>query len=203
MSTTVSSSFGSESFNESYVDVGNSQEQNNVSVPAAAGGQLTTYTGPTDAVLTMNAGHGFVTGDHIAVFWVDPTSGQPMAQRNCLASVAVNAVTISAGVGDGLPVVGTNVTACKPTIVPMVVNGATWKALGCANGSAGIGFIVFLDSSSAEIATATFRILAGKSTTRSSAGGDANPLGSSTTSAIKYSHGDPTAQTMRASVLFN
>jgi len=200
MTTTKSASFGSDSFVNNYADSGNTKTDLNVSVPAAKTGQLTTRTNNTDGVITMAAGHGFVTADKIDIFWT--VAGVAGSRRNVSTTVATNAVTITSGSGDNLPANLTNLTACKPTVATLTGSGTNFQALAANNPSSGYGYVVFVDGSSADIAAATYRIATGKGVSVSTAGGDSNPLGSSALGSVKFSHGDLAAVTMKASVLF-
>jgi hypothetical protein len=187
---------GTDTFSDVVSVAGNSKEVASPTVPAAKVGQLTTRTDNDTGVATMVAGHGFITGDLIDLFW----SGG--SRRNMTATVAVNAVTLDGGSGDNLPANLTAVTAMKPTEVDFVVNGANVVALGVKSNA--IGWVVFVDNAAAIIAAAAFRITVagGYGKPWASGNGITNPLGASVTSKVKFSHGEITAVDMKAVAVF-
>ncbi len=71
-------------------------------IPVAKSGSLTTRTDADTGVVTLSAGHGVVTGDRVDLYW--DVGGVKGNRRGMAATVAVNAVTVDAGVGDDLPV---------------------------------------------------------------------------------------------------
>lgn len=78
-------------------------------VPAAKVGSLTTRTNDTTGTLTMEAGHGFQTGNRLDLYWDGGT------RRGVAAgTVATNSVPISGGAGDNLPSQGVAIRAMVP-----------------------------------------------------------------------------------------
>lgn len=110
------------------VDVpGNGDASVEPDVPAAKVGQLTTRTDNTTGTLTMNAGHGIITGQKIDVYWV--IANITYHRRQVVAgTVAGNSVPISGGTGDNLPANMTAVTVGIPVVVDLNVNGNNIQA---------------------------------------------------------------------------
>jgi len=125
--TTASLTGFSANFETSVVIEADGLETKEPTVTAAKVGTLTTRTDNDTGVATMNAGHGFVTGDELDVFW---TGGQ---RRGMTATVATNAVTIDGGTGDNLPVLSTPLTVKKPQQENFEVVGADLKALAASS----------------------------------------------------------------------
>ncbi len=86
-------------------------------IPAAKTGSLTTRTDNTNGVVTAQAGHGLVTSDKVDVFWV---GGR---RYGVTCTVSGNAVTLSGGAGDNLPVATTAVTLSKRRLVNLGFDG--------------------------------------------------------------------------------
>jgi hypothetical protein len=140
----------------------------------------------------MGAGHGFVTNDLIDLFW---SGGQ---RRAMTATVATNDVTLDGGSGDVLPVVNTNVTAMVPTQVDFTVTGGNSVFLGVSAPCP--AFIVFVDNAPADIAAATYTLTAAGGQCWITGNG-ANPLAGDTVTKVKFSHGQTSAQSMKAAVV--
>jgi hypothetical protein len=95
----------------------------NPTLAAAKSGTLPTRTSNTVGTLTMDAGHGFATGDRIDLFWLDPPTGVQKCQHKItVGTVAGNSVPISGGLGDSLPPALTAVTVHKPTDYDVPLN---------------------------------------------------------------------------------
>lgn len=80
-------------------------------LPAGVSGTLTTRTDDDEATLTMPEGHGFITGDILAVFWTTP-AGVPSVMYGFAATVSGTSVAIAPS--------GTNYTGVSPagTVLP-------------------------------------------------------------------------------------
>jgi hypothetical protein len=197
VTTTALTTGSGDTFTATLTASGSAIERASPSVPAAKTGSLTTRTDADTGVCTMDPGHGFATSDKLDVFW---SGGR---RRNMTATVATNAVTVDGGSGDNLPVVNTAVTVAKPTEVAFVVAGNA--VTGIAVSSPRAGFVVFCDNANtpADIAAATFTIAtAGTAQVWATGNGVTNPLANTTTSKVKFSHGDSSAQTMKAAVVY-
>ena len=77
-------------------------------LPAAKTGSLTTRTDDNTGVITATAGHGFVTGAVLDVYW--ELLGVNYVRRGMDATVSVNAITVDGGAGDVLPATTTALT---------------------------------------------------------------------------------------------
>lgn len=62
---------------------------------AGVAGTLSTRTSDVAGVLTVTAGHGFVTGDILAVFWIDPDTDAPSVVYGKYGTVSTNDITIA------------------------------------------------------------------------------------------------------------
>ena len=108
---------------------------------AAKTGSLAVRTNNNTGTLTMDAGHGFNTGDRLDVFWLDPTTGAQKCQYKVTAgTVATNSVPISAGVGDNLPAALSAVTV--QVAVPLDFPLTTTELVALAVGGAAPGKVV-------------------------------------------------------------
>lgn len=97
---------GGETLNSNKSIIGNSGPIANFSVAAAKSGSLTTRTSNTVGTLTMAAGHGFVTGNTIDLFWA---GGKRL--NVILGTVSTNSCPFTSGTGDNLPASSTTITA--------------------------------------------------------------------------------------------
>jgi putative lipase involved disintegration of autophagic bodies len=99
---------GGESFTDNRTLTAKGMEVRRVELAAAKAGSLTTRTSNTVGEITALAGHGIVTGDVIDVYW---TGGSRRGVT--VGTVATNALPITGGSGDNLPVASTSVTFSK------------------------------------------------------------------------------------------
>src|SRR5689334_13440236 len=96
---------GSQSSNSSSISA-DGKVARNPTVPAAVqGGTLTGRTDNDTGIVTMPAGHGFVTSDKVDIYW--NVAGVLGSRSGMTATVAGNAVTVDGGQGDNLPVLNT------------------------------------------------------------------------------------------------
>jgi hypothetical protein len=198
MTTTKTASLDSVAFVGRNTDSGDSLESAAPSVPAAKIGSLTTRTDNDTGTVTMNSGHGFITGNKIDLFW-DGGSRRAMD-----ATVTVNSVVLDGGAGDVLPAAASAVTAMKPTEVLMDLDGD--EAVALAVKAPRGGFVVFVDDGAADIANATYTIASGSDAgdSWSADSGETNPLATKTVTKVKFSHGySGAAVDMQASVVLN
>jgi hypothetical protein len=111
------------------------------SVPAAKTGSLTTRTNDTTGTLTMAGGHGFLTGDLLAVFWSGGAASYVTA-----GTVAGNSVPITVSVGDVLPAQGTSVTAMVYVVRVMNIPSADVVAAQCSITASVRAFVLVTES---------------------------------------------------------
>lgn len=96
------------------------------SIAAAKTGQLTTRTDNDTGVLTMDSGHGFITGDKVDVYWT--TSSVQYCRRLMSATVSGDAVTVDGGSGTSLPSNLTSIVAMVPYIQTVTLDTADFIA---------------------------------------------------------------------------
>ncbi len=151
-------------------------------------GQLTTRTDSNTGIITMAGGHGFITGDHIDVYWTE--SGVNGTRRRMAATVTVNAVAVDLGTGDNLPTNLTAVTAQIPTEEEFLVTGNNVAAIGAKASRRGI--IVFAESDGTEILAIDDNLdgTAGGGFQWFDGSGSANPLASADVAKVFFSNGD-------------
>lgn len=98
------------------------QDGQSVDVAAAKTGELTTRTDDNTGTLTMDPGHGILTGAKVDIYWT--SGGITFCQRNVtVGTVSVNSVPFDLGTGDNLPVVNTDVVVSVHTEVFMSFSG--------------------------------------------------------------------------------
>jgi hypothetical protein len=186
-----------DTFTQTIVESTASVERTSASVAAAKPGTVTTRTDEDTGVLTMTAGHGFVTGDYIDVFW----SGG--SRRHMAATVTLNAVTIDGGEGDALPATTTVIGAMVPVELAFTVDGEDCYAITVSTPVP--GWIVFVDDSDLDIDEGAYQFTTtgGGANVWAFGQGAENPLAGQTTSLVKFSHGDTTAaRTMKVAALY-
>lgn len=174
-----------------------------VSVPAAKIGSLTTRSSDTAGTLTMNSGHGFVTGDVIDVFW----SGGSI--RGMTATVTGDSVAVTGGTGDALPAASTAITAMLPAEYDFVFTGnnavsaLAYSNLGQDPSTTDYNAYVIFTQSDDTLVT-SFE-LTNSLPSNSWDGSDVatNPFAGVTVSKVKYSHGNTSARTLGAYVFYN
>ena len=100
-------------------------------------GSLTTRTDDNTGVATMVAGHGFITGNVVDVFW---SGGM---RYGMTATVATNAVTVDGGAGDALPIATTALTVSKPLTLDSItfVPEDLWMIAAATRGKCSIRFL--------------------------------------------------------------
>jgi len=94
-----------------------------ITLPVAHAGSLTTRTNNTDGVITLTAGHDVATGTY-DVYW----AGGMRYEVSC--TVVVNACTITGGSGDNLPAESTAVTVAHRVTVNCAIDGDAVKLIG-------------------------------------------------------------------------
>lgn len=156
------------------------------SLAAAKIGQLTTRTSNTVGTLTMNSGHGFLTGQRLDIYWVE--NNIPGHRRGVtIGTVSGDTVPFSGGDGDNLPTNNTAVTAQVPEENEFVVTGDNVKSISILMPRKGI--VVFASSGNAE---QHFRHHpeAGTNYHWDYLNGDTNPLAGDAVAKVFISNGD-------------
>lgn len=112
------------SFNSSYNVTAENSTVTVLNKAVAKNGVLTVRTDLNTGSLTMDSGHGILTGDRLDIFWLDPDGVTRKCQRAVTAgTVATNVVPIDLGVGDDLPLAASAVTVQVATFEDFVVTG--------------------------------------------------------------------------------
>lgn len=122
---------GGLSLAESRALSGDAVLQQDKTLAAAKVGVLTVRTNNTDGSLTMNAGHGFTTGQRLDIYW----SGG-CRRGITIGTVATNVVPITGGTGDNLPIATTALTAMVPTSLTFPLASGKTVALGAYGAAA-------------------------------------------------------------------
>lgn len=160
------------------------------SLPAAKTGSLTTRTDDTDGELTMTAGHGITTGQRIDIFWATG------ARYNVLVgAVVTNAVPISDGSGDDLPIATTAITASVRTTANILIDGDNVKLLAIELKTTDTslltaGHITFRDAADDEIAE--LDLVTNTPKVYDLEGGHANPFTGDVITYIQAANGNST-----------
>lgn len=95
-----------------------------VSLPAADAGTLTTRTSDTAGTLTMDSGsHDIETGDTIDIFWTDAQGNLKCAYGATVGTVVTTSVPFTGASGDVLPVVDSDVTADVQVVIDTDFDG--------------------------------------------------------------------------------
>jgi hypothetical protein len=120
-----------------------------VSAAMAAGsaGTLSTRTSAVAGVVTLEAGHGLVTGDVIDISW---DAGERLGVT---ATVSVNDITFSGGSGDDLPAKDYAIVASKPQNVDCRFDGSDVAFIAAT--ATAKATVRWLDASGTAILTAT------------------------------------------------
>lgn len=98
------------------------------SLPAAKTGTLSTRTDNTDGELTMAASHGITTAAVINLHW-DVGGVKGVRYGVVVGTVATNAVPISGGAGDNLPIATSAITATLRTTANVLIDGDNTKLI--------------------------------------------------------------------------
>lgn len=158
------------------------------SLAAAKVGVLTVRTDNDTGSLTMDAGHGFITGDRLDVYW--NINGVKGCRRGMVAGIVAGLVVpIDLGAGDVLPAAAAAITAMVPAQVDIGISGDDILAVCYA--AAAHGCIVVASAADAELDAKVFNIAGSDSWYTGLA--DVNPLAGDTVAKVFLSHGDSTA----------
>lgn len=95
-------------------------------VPVSKTGDLTTRTNNTDGTITLDPGHGLVTG-RFDLYWT--VGGVAGKRRGVAGTVTGDSLAISGGAGDNLPAQGSEILSANP--VSEVLNIAIPGDLRC------------------------------------------------------------------------
>lgn len=172
----------------------------NKRLAAAKSGVLTVRTDDNTGSLTMNAGHGIITGDRLDVYW--DVGGVKGSRRGMIVgTVAGNVVPIDGGAGDNLPVAASAITAMVPTVFNVTITGNNVQVLVLF--SQRTGSIVFTQTDNTLIYGKTIHNAPDQEVWYTG-NGVTNPLLGATVGKVYMSHGFTAGEgTVRAGVLTN
>ncbi len=164
---TVSSTIGGIAFSGRLARSGETPVASQLTLPAAKTGTLSTRTDANTGIVTAQAGHGFITGDVIDVYWAAGL------HSSMTATVSGNAITLDGGEGDDLPNTATAVTLGKRVAIQDGFDGDLLKMLVVTLGAK--GSVRFQDDT---VPVLSVNIAAGEAYAWTSDGPAVNPLAS-------------------------
>ena len=162
-------------------------------IPGVKAGTLTVRTNDTVGTITLNPGHGLVTG-RIDLYW---TGGK---RRGVTGTVTGDSLAITGGAGDNLPALNSAINAVNPVSETFNVNGAALTVL-CVSGPAGLrSQVVFAEANDTSV------LFVDLTTTVYnyewvSGSGVTNPYGAGVSTKVWLSHESASAQDLRAMAL--
>lgn len=164
-----------------------------VPLPAAKAGSLTTRTDDDTGVVTLSTGHGIVSTDVVDAYWADGV------RYGMVATVSANDVTVEGGAGDVLPADETAVNLAKQVTIDTDFLGNLVKAIVAS--STLRGNIEFREAAAT---AAGVKLPAGESWRWFSEQGITNPLAGKAIASIQASCGNSSAAaTLKLGVLYN
>ena len=164
-----------------------------VTLPAASGGTLTTRTDDDTGVITLTAGHDIVTGK-VDVYWADGVA------YGMDAVVTVNSCTIDLGAGDNLPDAETVVTVANQVDINIEIVGDDLIVLALQSSLR--SSVDLHDSGSSSLLA--LELLAAEAYTWATNGNVTNPVAGDVVDSIQASNGDSSADaTLQIGVLVN
>lgn len=158
------------------------------SLLAAKIGTLTTRTDDNTGTLTMNAGHGIVTGNRLDVYWTDAAGVVKCRRGMTVGTVATNSVPIDGGEGDVLPAAAFAIRAMVPKEVAFPLTGNNVQSIQVYGQHDGSSF-VFTTSGNVTIVGDTI-VTAGGAYQWYNGSGVANPMSGQTVAKVFLSHGN-------------
>lgn len=164
-----------------------------IPLPAAKAGSLTTRTDDDTGVVTLATGHGIVSTNSVDVYWADGV------RYGMTATVSTNDVTVEGGAGDVLPADETAVTLAKQVVIDTDFLGSLVEAIVASSSLR--ANIEFREAASS---AAGVKLPAGEGWRWFSEQGIANPLSGKSIASIQASCGNSTtAATLKIGVLYN
>jgi len=161
----------------------------NVSIPKAWDGSLTTRTNDTDGDVTATlSAHTITDGDIVDLYWTE--NGIPGSARNAtVGTVAGNVIPFTGAVGDVLPTVAENIIIAKQVELATEVSGDSVLAIAFSCGKKGTFVVTGSDNiedfSKVLDAGVAFAYFDGK--------GDLNPITGDVIAKTFVSHDDTAA----------
>jgi hypothetical protein len=165
---------------------GTGQIGQEVSLPKGSAGSLTTRTNNTDGVVTLGAGHGLQTGDKVDLYW---SGGQ---RYGVSITVNVNAITITGGAGDNLPVQDTAVVMTKQVVIDTDFDGDLVQMIAAVNTQKGnLDF-----QTNADVSILARGLVANEAWQWAADTGAANPLTGDPVGKVRASNGSATVDSV-------
>lgn len=192
----MTGNLGGDSYNEDFSTTADITPLIAPTVAAAKVGALTTRTSDTVGTLTMNGGHGILTGDKIDIYW------EGGARYNItVGTVATNSVPFTLGSGDVLPADETALVAMVQHVENLVLDGDDVTAIMLSSGSYAQVFI-FKDDAGAVIFAVS--LPANSSYVWTDQTAITNPLAGEITATLTITHGDSVnPATIKAGIGYN
>lgn len=164
-----------------------------IPLPAAKVGSLTTRTDDDTGVVTLAASHGIVSTDVVDVYWADGV------RYGMTATVSTNEVSVEGGAGDVLPADETAVTLAKQVAIDTDFLGNLVEAIVVS--STLRANLEFRESAATAVGV---KLPAGEGWRWFSDQGITNPLSGKAIASIQASCGNATtAATLKLGVLYN
>jgi hypothetical protein len=190
----VQASIAGLSVQSSIVRTGTGSIAQEVSVPAAKAGTLSTRTGDDAGVVTLSDGHGLQTGDVVDVYWATGV------HYGMSATIATNDATLDGGSGDNLPSQGAAVTVCKQVPIDCDFDGDKLEAI--IVNSTKRGHAIFEDS--VDVALLAQELAANEPWFWAADMGIALPITGNPVDQIQLSNGDSSAaSTVKIALVYN
>jgi len=171
-----------------------------VSLPAADAGTLTTRTSDTAGTLTMSSGHGISTGDTIDIFWTDGSGVEQCAYGATVGTVSGTSVPFTGASGTILPAAASSITAGGQVAINTDFDGDNVQIIALQ--STRTGHFDFQDVGSVSLHAAS--LTASEPWWWVSGTGVSNPLAGNPVDTLKVSNGDSAnAATVKLGVLYD
>jgi len=190
----MTGSIGGVSIQATIVRTAEGQIGQDVELPAAKAGTLSTRTDDNTGVAAMSNGHGIQTNDVVDVYWADGV------RYGMTATVSGNNVTVDGGSGDVLPAQGTALTVCVEVEINLDVDGDDIEMIAVS--ATKRSHLVFQTSAPADLLA--LEIPANEGWEWFSGGPVSNPLTGNPIDRVVASNGDSTAaSTLKIGLLYN
>lgn len=170
--------------------------QQDVEIPAAAEGTLTTRTDDDTGVCTVDAGHGITDADYVDVYW----AGGVRYGMDVTATTATT-ISVDGGSGDVLPAVDAAVFVGKRYNLDCDFDGDQLAMIGMKIATTTRGHAEFTTNADANIWEK--ELVEGELWNWVSGLGATNELAGNDVGKIKVSNGTDTAGTFQLAALFN
>jgi hypothetical protein len=169
------------------------------SIPVAKSGTLTTRTDNDTGVITFAAGHGFVNGDRVDLYW--NIAGVLGSRRGITAAMTGDTMAVDVGAGDNLPIATSTIIVCKAPAFEFQLTGNS--LVGLAIFAEARCTVVIAQAGGTEIYAYSGKI-AGVSRIWATDDAETNPLAGGAVGKVYLSHADTTgAKVVRVGAAVN